>query len=179
MAHCPRYQSLEPVEKYNLVKQHELCINCLSSRHLGNNCTSERRCQQCRGFHHTSLHDPSRFTSKNSASYAAIVSGKNEDDKEFTTATSSRYGQSHRIDKNTYHQQKQADSEIHFLKNGGFTASEKATFERLPNIWFEQLQLIPVSFVNNGKVCDTYALIDPGSQFTFMLDQIADFLEIS
>ena len=25
----------------------------------------------------------------------------------------------------------------------------------------------------------TYALIDPGSQFTFMLDQIADFLEIS
>ena len=47
-------------------------------------------------------------------SYAAIVSGKNEDDKEFTTATSSRYGQSHSIDKNTYHQQKQVDSEIHF-----------------------------------------------------------------
>ena len=114
LAHCPRYQSLAPVEKYNLVKQHELCINCLSSRHSRNNCTSERRCQQCRGFHHTSRHDPSRFTSKNSASYAAIVSGKNEDDKEFPTATSSRYGQSHSIDKNTYHQQKQADSEIHF-----------------------------------------------------------------
>ena len=177
--HCPRYQSLAPVEKNNLVKQHELCINSLSSRHSRNNCTSERRCQQFRGFHHTSLHDPSRFTSKNSASYAAIVSGKNEDDKEFTTATSSRYDQSHSIDKNTYHQQKQADSEIHFFKNEGFTASEKATFERLPNIWFEQLQLIPVSFVNNGKVCDTYALIDPGSQLTFMLDQIADFLEIS
>ena len=63
-------------------------------------------------------------------------------------------------------------------KNGWFTASEKATFERLPNILFEQLQLIPVSFVNNGKVSDTYALIDPGSQFNFMLDQIADFLEI-
>ena len=92
---------------------------------------------------------------------------------------SSRYGQSHSIDKNTYHQQKQADSEIHFKNKGGFTASDKATFERLPNIWFEQLQLIPVSFVNNGKVSDTYALIDPGSQFTFMLDQIADFLEIS
>ena len=28
-------------------------------------------------------------------------------------------------------------------------------------------------------MCDTYALIDPGSQFTFMLDQIADFLEFS
>ena len=34
----PRYQSLAPVEKNNLVKQHELCINCLSSRHSRNNC---------------------------------------------------------------------------------------------------------------------------------------------
>ena len=36
-----------------------------------------------------------------------------------------------------------------------------------------------MSFVNNGKVCHFYALIDPGSQFAFILDQIADFLEIS
>ena len=43
LAHCPSYQSLAPVEKYNLVKQHELCINWLSSRHSRNNCTSERR----------------------------------------------------------------------------------------------------------------------------------------
>ena len=168
LAYCPRYQSLAPAEKYNLVKQHKLCINCWSSRHSRNTCTSERRCQQCRGFHHTWLHDPSRFTSTNSASYTALVSGKNEDenDKEFTTANSCRYGQSHRIDKNTHHQQKQADNEFLFF-NGGFTALEKATFERLRIIWFEQLQLIPMSFVNNGKVCDTYALIDPGSQFIF------------
>ena len=66
-----------------------------------------------------------------------------------------------------------------FKKNGRLTASEKATFERLPNIWFEHLQLIPVSFVNNGKKCDTYALIDPSSQFFLMLDQIVDFWEIS
>ena len=55
---------------------------------------------------------------------------QNEDGKEFTTALSSRYGQSHRVDKNTYHQRKQSDSEIKGLKKGGFTASEKATFER-------------------------------------------------
>ena len=41
---------------------------------------------------------------------------KNENDKEFTTATSSRYGQSHSIDKNTYHQRKQAECEIHLKK---------------------------------------------------------------
>ena len=35
-----------------------------------------------------------------------------------------------------------------------------------------------MSFVNNGKVCDTYALIDLAANL-FLPDQIADFLEIS
>ena len=42
--------------------------------------------------------------------------------------------------------------------------------------WFEQLQLIPVSFVNSKKAFDTYALINPGSQITFILDKVTDFL---
>ena len=41
-----------------------------------------------------------------------------------------------------------------------------------PKDWLEQLQLIPVSFVNGKKTFDTYALIDHGSQFTFLLDTI-------
>ena len=45
--------------------------------------------------------------------------------------------------------------------------------------WFEQLQLIPVSFLNGKKAFDTYALIDPGSQFTFILDKITEFLALS
>ncbi|XP_075247137.1 uncharacterized protein LOC142340448 [Convolutriloba macropyga] len=47
-----------------------------------------------------------------------------------------------------------------------------------PKEWFEQLQLIPVSFLNGKKAFDTYALIDPGSQFTFILDKITEFLAL-
>ena len=47
-----------------------------------------------------------------------------------------------------------------------------------PKKCFEQLQLIPVSFLKENKALDTYALIDPGSQFSFVLDAIAEFLEL-
>ena len=57
---------------------------------------------------------------------------KNEDVKEFTTATSSRYGQSHSIDKKTYHQQKQADSEIHLKKKEGLLLQRKQHLNGYP-----------------------------------------------
>ena len=47
-----------------------------------------------------------------------------------------------------------------------------------PPEWYEQLQILPVSFVNGSKVFDTYALIDPGSQFIFLLDKVTSFLEL-
>ena len=47
-----------------------------------------------------------------------------------------------------------------------------------PPEWYEQLQIIPVLFVNGSKVFDTYALIDPGNQFTFLLDKVTSFLEL-
>ena len=47
-----------------------------------------------------------------------------------------------------------------------------------PKNWYEQLQLIPVSFLKGDKAFDTYALIDPGSQFSFVLHAIAEFLEL-
>ena len=47
-----------------------------------------------------------------------------------------------------------------------------------PKERFEQLQLIPVSFLNGKKAFDTYALIDHGSQFTFILDKITKFFAL-
>ena len=47
-----------------------------------------------------------------------------------------------------------------------------------PRDWFEQLQLMPVSFINNNKAFYTYALIDHSSQFTFLLGIITNFLAL-
>ena len=50
--------------------------------------------------------------------------------------------------------------------------------QSIPKEWFEQLQLIPVSFLYGKKAFDTYTLINPGSQFTFILDKITNFLAL-
>ena len=45
-----------------------------------------------------------------------------------------------------------------------------------PRNWYEQWQLIPVSLLKGNKAFDIYILIDPGSQFNFILDAVAEFL---
>ena len=63
----------------------------------------------------------------------------------------------------------------------GLSTSQNFTVNQIsstPKDWFEQLQLLPVSFIKEDKVFDTYALIDPGSQFTFLLDAVSDYLEL-
>ena len=47
-----------------------------------------------------------------------------------------------------------------------------------PRDWLEQLQLMPVAFVNGNKAFDKCALIDHGSQFTFLLHTITNFLAL-
>ena len=47
-----------------------------------------------------------------------------------------------------------------------------------PPEWYGQLQKLSVSYINGSKVFDTYALIDSGSQFTFLLDKVTTFLEL-
>ena len=43
---------------------------------------------------------------------------------------------------------------------------------------YEQLQLLLISFVNGSNGFDTYALIDPASQLTFLFDKITSFFEL-
>ena len=62
---------------------------------------------------------------------------------------------------------------------GGFTACEFSSFCSEQPQWFEQLQLKPVSFCHGETSTTTYALIDHGSQFSFIVNEIADKLQIS
>ena len=56
--------------------------------------------------------------------------------------------------------------------NKSFSINQRS---ETPKNWYEQLQLIPVLFLKGDKAFDTYALIDPGSQFSFVLDAIAEY----
>ena len=46
------------------------------------------------------------------------------------------------------------------------------SFEKFPKDLFSVLQVVPVSVINDDKVFDTYAAIDPGRTGTYILDHI-------
>ena len=83
-----------------------------------------------------------------------------------------RYGQSFGKTKESNTQRSTLDSPSN---NQSFWVNKKPS---PPRDWLEQLQLMSVSFVNGNKAFDTYALIDHGSQFTFLLDTITNFLAL-
>ena len=58
------------------------------------------------------------------------------------------------------------------------TASVDPENRQFPKTLFALLQVILVSLLNGDKVFDTYALIDPGSRGTYVLDSISHSLEL-
>ncbi|XP_075163287.1 uncharacterized protein LOC142235924 [Haematobia irritans] len=54
---CFRFTTLSSAEKRNLVNQHRLCRNCLNSGHLHSSCRLNTRCHICREPHHTIIHN--------------------------------------------------------------------------------------------------------------------------
>lgn len=55
---CPVLLNKLPRDRYNLVKQYKLCVNCLSHTHASQNCNSASSCKICQYRHHSLLHYP-------------------------------------------------------------------------------------------------------------------------
>lgn len=53
---CPVFLGKSVQERQFIVKQRNLCFNCLSSQHMKMRCQSRKRCNVCRSKHHTLLH---------------------------------------------------------------------------------------------------------------------------
>jgi hypothetical protein len=55
VSHCNTFKQLSNDEKYKIVKQNKLCINCLSNKHMIKECHSHG-CKICGRWHHTLIH---------------------------------------------------------------------------------------------------------------------------
>nr|XP_029722737.1 uncharacterized protein LOC109623420 [Aedes albopictus] len=54
---CEQFKSLTPSQRFEFVKKHGLCINCLKGTHLARDCSSGS-CKTCAKKHHSLLHLP-------------------------------------------------------------------------------------------------------------------------
>ena len=53
---CPKFKSINHEEKLSLLKEHKICMNCLTRSHFIKQCKSLHRCRKCQSPHHTLLH---------------------------------------------------------------------------------------------------------------------------
>ena len=170
------------------MSKNNLCSNCLSNKPFKQSCPSTKRCETCKGCHHTTLHDPSKQVKRPTAAFSTsnhnqptqnLASPQTQpsfqqqnQNKSSDTVSSKRsqhtkYGQSF-SDKQKLQQQNVQQAHLNASNpTQNFSINQNAI---PPPEWYEQLQILPVSFVNGSKVFDTYALIDTESQFTFLLD---------
>ena len=180
-----------PGDRSNFVSQNNLCTNCLSNKHHKQSCPSQKRCQVCSGFHHTSLHDPAKQTKRPKAAFSSVVvSGSNptassssKDSSQNPKTSSQQKSQTNRTPNSRYGQtfNNPSHQNVQQRNLNGNAINQSLSINKCsetPKNWYEQLQLIGVSFLKGDKAFDTYALIDPGSQFSFVLEAIAEFLEL-
>ncbi|XP_015121264.1 uncharacterized protein LOC107044032 [Diachasma alloeum] len=59
---CPKFNQMTPQKRNEFVVAHGLCFNCLGP-HIKSRCTSKKTCHKCNGSHHTLIHGGSRYTS--------------------------------------------------------------------------------------------------------------------
>jgi hypothetical protein len=69
LSRCKDYLDKTPEERYELVKQHRLCFNCLHSKHRIADCKSKGTCRVsgCNVRHHTTLHRRNANTVRSNA----------------------------------------------------------------------------------------------------------------
>lgn len=61
---CPSFANLHLSDKYNEIRKHKLCSNCLRSGHMKSDCRSSG-CKKCNAKHNTALHVENHYNKNN------------------------------------------------------------------------------------------------------------------
>ncbi|KAH8373686.1 hypothetical protein KR200_000575, partial [Drosophila serrata] len=68
---CPRFLKMTVVERSNIIRRKQLCLNCLARGHQQRDCPSAHSCLTCRKRHHTLLHPRNSLASSHSSSHSS------------------------------------------------------------------------------------------------------------
>ncbi|XP_075158159.1 uncharacterized protein LOC142231437 [Haematobia irritans] len=149
---CPAFRKLNVQERLNVVAKNKYCNNCLSIGHIRYKCKSKSTCAICHRTHHTLLHiRPKQKEGPVYDSQDSPLGGKEE--KDLSEQDSLDYSPS---------TSKQAQIQANFSSNLDTVLLRTA--------------LVQIDL--RGELFTVRALIDPGSQRTFVSERIRDRLQI-
>ncbi|XP_044170564.1 uncharacterized protein LOC122954581 [Acropora millepora] len=144
---CPDFISKSVRERIILARYKGLCLNCLRKGHFATQCQSSFTCKQCQQLHHSLLHK----TTKDKEGAVVNLQGKSDPKEQANVnATTTEPIAPIETTSHTY----------------SMTSRTKVA-----------LQVVPVKIINNdGHSVTTYALLDTGSEETFLSKTISDRL---
>ena len=179
IAACPHYLEASTSDKLALVRKHQLCFNCLSCTHQKNECPSRNHCfvSGCSAMHHTSLHPVDKTAPHSSPTFRSTDTNKPSSNRNSDTSQLSTHTQKLQSLKNLPNSRR--SQQLNRTKSPHFNATAMNNENsKLPNDLLSVLQVIPVSIMNGKRIVDTYALIDPGSTGTYIVETIAKSIDL-
>lgn len=144
LSHCKEFAKLIHSEKIELIKNNNLCFNCLTAGHSVNKCRIPVSCHLCRRRHHTLLHQP-------------------------------------RDTQNVHHSQLDDDNEEDeddLTQNAEQTITVSSHFTTHSSTALLATALVPVRD-DTGQVTILRALLDQGSQASFITERAAQLMQLS
>jgi len=164
---CVKFRSYVFADRAKLVKEHKLCFVCLARGHKAHECNREKPCRECDGRHTTLLH-PDTTPAKSDIVNAAErpTSEKSADSQPQTNKAVS-----HLCDA--------SDNANYALSSTkGLNLTNNSMRTEIKNVF---MPILPVKlFASNSSVfCETYALLDSGSDTTFCSDKVLKELGVS
>lgn len=70
---CPRFKVLSRDKMVSIIRDNELCMNCLKPGHFSNRCGSNNRCRKCQRPHHTLIHSDTKGSPQSEQSVPVAV----------------------------------------------------------------------------------------------------------
>ena len=151
--HCKSFIKIDVNAKREFVKQNSLCFNCIGNNHSAGQCLSSAVCRICRRKHHSLLHP------------AGLV---NTDDR------------SDNNNSNVPRNENKADAAQNVKPSGSTNSDTVATFFSANQVHRTNQVLLATVLVNatanNGSYHTIRALLDQGSQASFVTEATAQYL---
>ncbi|XP_075163141.1 uncharacterized protein LOC142235769 [Haematobia irritans] len=147
---CPEFKKLSTQERIDYVFRNKICNNCLSTGHVKNSCKSKKRCWECKKNHHTLLHIKTVTTVTNTdKTTPTTIDGQQVALNSFVDGPSTSSNSCSQIQAN-------------------FSSGNETILLRTALVQVE----------HDGELFTIRALIDPGSQRTFLSERIRNRLKI-
>ncbi|XP_065365565.1 uncharacterized protein LOC135958596 [Calliphora vicina] len=159
---CPKFRTFTVQQRVDYVFKNKFCNNCLASSHLKANCKSKHTCLYCKKTHHTLLHMTKRsqnLTPK-TESYQQKDSSLNKNNNAQSTSSNTT-------------QIMQQNTQIELPHTSTQIQANCSTSNE--NILL-RTALMQIEF--RGELFTIRALIDPGSQRTFLTERIRSRLQL-